>query len=1838
MADTSTSSGRIFVVDTAGADIIGFDPAKDKLNLGDNSVHNFIVVDTPTGVGFMNPWSGETLIVQGVSLAQLTIDSFVPIVNDHLRQTLSGALAWEHGIVPAPHTVYARSHELGQIDKVAFDPATDVVDFRYFGTREQIYMSDSSEGVIISNSGTGQALILLGVTKAQLTVNNFVFYSAEVREDRVHLQLGFTTVPDSQVIPQGVEIAGTNTWPIAAGSGEAPSGITGTTYKIEWHYDSNTTLAFNPAVDKLDFGWFKAYEFDISEVNGSTVISITNNHQTYTLTGVKIGALAINNIIALDTSARAEWQSTIDAAPKPVAPPVINLSDAQVVEGDAGTAQMLFTVSLSHAADGPVSVSYSTLNGTATAGTDYTSAVGTVTFAAGETQKTIAVAVTGDTLHELNEAFSLQLSAPSGATINDGSAVGTIIDNDPDPTPGVPPKISIADISVVEGNTDMAHFRFQVTLDKASTETITVHYASSDLTATGGTDYEILDGTLTFAPGETTQTIHAHMYSDTVVEPDETYKVTLSNPTNATIADGTAIATIVNDDLAAPLPTIAIADAAISEGNSGSKLLSFVVSLSAASTSAVSVSYATGDGTATAGSDYTAGTGTVTFAPGETSKTIQVAVRGDTVVEANETFTVTLSAPSGATIADGSAIGTITNDDVAVVVPTVSIADASVVEGNSGTTALSFVVSLSAASTSAVSVSYATANGTATAGSDYTAKTGTVTFAPGETSKTVQVAVTGDTAVEANETFTVALSSPSGATLGHGTATATITNDDVASTPGGGAVVDYSVTSNWGAGFTAAMTVEAGASALSGWTVEFDAGFTITNIWNATIVSHVGTHYVLKNMSYNASVGAGKDTAFGFQATAGSGGTAASGFLINGKPSGGGSTPTLPTLSVSDATVIEGNSGTSDLAFTVSLSAASATAVTVAYGTANGTATAGSDFTGASGTLTFAPGETSKVVHVAVTGDRTVEANETLALKLSAPTGATLVRATATGTITNDDAAVVVPTVSVSDASVTEGNSGTKDLVFNVTLSQAATGPVTLRYATADGTATAGSDYGATSGTLTFAAGETSKQVHVQVNGDTLVEGNETLTLTLSSPTGATIADGSGAGLITNDDVAPVVPSVSVADASVTEGASGITDLAFTVSLSKATTAPVSLHYATADGTATAGSDYVAGSGTITFAAGETSKVVHVQVNGDTAVEANETLKLILSQPAGATIATGTATGTIVNDDVTPGGGTPAVSIGDVTVTEGNPAVATATGWFSTSGNQIIDADGNSVQIAGVNWFGFESNTGSPHGLWTRGYKEMMQQMLDEGFNTIRLPFSSDMLHSTGQAGSIDYSKNPDLKGLTSLQVMDKIVQYADEIGIKIILDHHRSSAGDGTSANGLWYDSSHSEASWIADWQMLATRYASDTSVIGADLHNEPYNGTWGDGGANDWARAATAAGNAIGAVNDNWLIFVEGIATYKGQNYWWGGNLMGVRDHPIELNVDNKLVYSAHDYPNSVYAQPWFQGANFAADLPAKFDQMWGFIYKEQIAPVYIGEFGTKLTDPKDVAWFKAITAYLGGDFNNDGVKDISAGEHGPSWTFWSWNPNSSDTGGILQNDWSTVNENKMVYLTPIEAPFPALDGSGGGVPGVHADFQVTLSQAASTAVSVEYHTVAADAASAADFTASSGTVVFQPGETTKVISIAITADKAAEATEHFAVVLSNPVGVSVVKGTGTGTILDNDGTPSSPTTPTTPTTPTHADLHGTLTVVDAWNSGFNANISLHNDGTIPTSGWQVKVEMPNEISSIWNAQILSHDADGYVIGNAAWNGTVGADAEISFGFTATGHLDPTHVGLLF
>lgn len=1159
------------------------------------------------------------------------------------------------------------------------------------------------------------------------------------------------------------------------------------------------------------------------------------------------------------------------------------------------------------------------------------------------------------------------------------------------------------------------------------------------------------------------------------------------------------------------------------------------------------------------------------------------------------------------------------------------------------------------------------------------------------------------------------------------------------------AAVRYTVRDNWGSGFIGNMTVEGGSSGLHGWTVEFDAGFAITNIWGAEIVSRVGTHYVLRNAPYNADVSSGGSVTFGFQATPGaSGGTTATGLSLNG--AGEEPPPVLPAISVGDASIVEGNSGTKQMVFTVSLSQAATGPVTVDYATANGTATAGQDYVATSGTITFAAGETRKTISVTVNGDKAAELNETLALTLSSPTGATIADGTAAGTILTDEA--IVPWIAIADATVQEGDSGARDLSFAVTLSQATTNTVTVAYGTVDGTATAGQDYVAQSGTLTFAPGEITKVITVKVTGDTAIEGNETLKVYLSSPTGGSIADRGAIGTIVNDDA-----QITVADTSVTEGNDGTANLAFTVKLSAAASGPVTVAYATSNGTARAGQDYVAQTGTLIFAAGEMSKVVNVRVTGDTAIEGNETVRLTLSSPVGAAIKDGYAIGTIVNDDSTtlpslsigdassaegsaaaPGHTTftvslssaatgpvtvnfatadgtavagadyvaqsgtltfaagetqktiqvatigdavseanesfslvlsgasgatitdatgigtivnddvaptlPSLGISDATVIEGNPVGGASPGWLSTSGNQIVDAAGHSVQIAGVNWFGFESSTFAPHGLWTRGYKDMMDQMVDLGFNTIRLPFSSEMLHTTAAPNGIDFGKNPDLQGLSALQIMDRIVDYAGEIGLKIILDHHRSNAGAGTSENGLWYNSQYTQAAWINDWKMLAARYADDPAVIGADLHNEPYNGTWGGGGVKDWALAAETAGNAIGTVNANWLIFVEGVGTYNGQNYWWGGNLMGVRDRPIDLTLDNKLVYSAHDYPNSVYEQPWFQGADFPANLPAKFDQMWGYIYKEGIAPVWIGEFGTKLVDPKDAPWLEAITSYLGGDFDNDGTSDLASGQKGPSWTFWSWNPNSGDTGGILNDNWTTVNQTKMGYLTPIEYQFHEdAPGDGGTPAGPTASFVLTLSEAATHEVTVDYQTVYGEAG-AADFAASNGHVTFAAGEQSKTITIEISPDRLAEGNEQFGVVLTNAVGATITRATGTGTIVDDDtaATPPPATDPTPPTSGTD-DLEAMFAIVNSWSGGFNASVTLENDGASAVNGWQVRIETTNQITDIWNAVIVSHDASGYVVGNASHNGTIAHDGETSFGFVASGAQNPStvHIDLL-
>jgi endoglucanase len=375
-----------------------------------------------------------------------------------------------------------------------------------------------------------------------------------------------------------------------------------------------------------------------------------------------------------------------------------------------------------------------------------------------------------------------------------------------------------------------------------------------------------------------------------------------------------------------------------------------------------------------------------------------------------------------------------------------------------------------------------------------------------------------------------------------------------------------------------------------------------------------------------------------------------------------------------------------------------------------------------------------------------------------------------------------------------------------------------------------------------------------------------------------------------------------------------------------------------------------------------------------------------------------------------------------VQLTTPQHAQAAGTGYWHTSGNQILDSNNQPVRIAGINWFGFETANYTVHGLWTRNYQDVLNQIKGLGYNLIRLPYSNQLFDAGSVPNSIDYAINPDLQGLTGIQIMDKIISYGSSIGLRFILDQHRPDSG---AQSALWYTPAYPESRWLSDWEMLATRYKNNPMVVGADLHNEPHApACWGCGNiAVDWRLAAERAGNAILAINPNWLIFVEGVDCYgpggstSGDCYWWGGNLEGAQQYPVQLNVANRLVYSVHDYPSSVASQPWFSDPTYPNNLPGIWDKYWGYIYKDNIAPIWVGEFGTLLQSTSDQQWLAALVKYMG------------TGAKGINWTFWCLNPNSGDTGGILEDDWVTVNQAKQAYLNPIE--FPLDNGSGGSTP---------------------------------------------------------------------------------------------------------------------------------------------------------------------------------------------------------------
>jgi len=359
------------------------------------------------------------------------------------------------------------------------------------------------------------------------------------------------------------------------------------------------------------------------------------------------------------------------------------------------------------------------------------------------------------------------------------------------------------------------------------------------------------------------------------------------------------------------------------------------------------------------------------------------------------------------------------------------------------------------------------------------------------------------------------------------------------------------------------------------------------------------------------------------------------------------------------------------------------------------------------------------------------------------------------------------------------------------------------------------------------------------------------------------------------------------------------------------------------------------------------------------------------------------------------------------------------TGYLHVEGSNLVDSLGQTVRFTGVNWFGFETSNESPHGTWARDYRSMLKQIHDVGFNSVRLPWSNAIMRSDAKAQSVNtYGKDPydgtdpmnaDLKDKTPMEMLDLVVAAAGEVGVKLILDDH-SRDPDGYDKEEVWYTTSTSEAQWIADWVSMAKRYAGNPAVVAMDLDNEPHGkASWGTGDTStDWNTAAEKCGNAILEVNPDVLIIVEGVSIVGTDSYWWGGNLSAAKATPIKLSHPEKLVYSAHDYGPQVHEQAWFTDATFPANMASVWDKHFDFLMSQKLGHVLLGEFGIgdrTASNGLEGKWFDTLLATLGSSY---------------SWTFWCWNPNSGDTGGLLDpSDWVTTVQWKLDALKPYLAP---------------------------------------------------------------------------------------------------------------------------------------------------------------------------------------------------------------------------
>jgi aryl-phospho-beta-D-glucosidase BglC (GH1 family) len=384
-----------------------------------------------------------------------------------------------------------------------------------------------------------------------------------------------------------------------------------------------------------------------------------------------------------------------------------------------------------------------------------------------------------------------------------------------------------------------------------------------------------------------------------------------------------------------------------------------------------------------------------------------------------------------------------------------------------------------------------------------------------------------------------------------------------------------------------------------------------------------------------------------------------------------------------------------------------------------------------------------------------------------------------------------------------------------------------------------------------------------------------------------------------------------------------------------------------------------------------------------------------------------------------------------------SPAVTTygvaGDDWLTTDGSKITDLNGNEVWLTGVNWFGYNTGTNLFDGLWNAQLESSIEAIADHGFNLLRVPMSAELLLSwkNGEYPDANYNHayNTNLDSMNSLEIFDYVLTLCEKNGMKVMIDIHSANTDASGHNHPVWYTDKISEDDYVNALAWIAERYKDYDTIVAYDLKNEPHgkasettHAIWNDSDdENNWKRVAERAGNAVLDQNPYALIVIEGIQIYPidpdKNNYtstddddyyntWWGGNLMAVKDYPIDFGSpdrNSQIVYSPHDYGPLVYEQPWFEGGDFDAESlynDAWYDY-WLYIEKEDIAPVLIGEWGGFMSGD-NLRWMEYLRDLIGEEHLNH--------------TFWCFNANSGDTGGLVKDDFVTWDEDKYALVESV------------------------------------------------------------------------------------------------------------------------------------------------------------------------------------------------------------------------------